>query len=339
MKTTRATRAKTRKKRSGGASGAKGRLILAIDVGGTKVEAALIDPRGKIVAAERRAMVVERSAADGLRSVRQAADAVLVRAPRSAVKAIGVSVPGWVDVEKGRVLQTANLPCWRNYPLAANLRDIYGIPVRLENDANAAGAAEAVWGAGRGYRRFFYVSLGTGIGTCLAYRTDDGWHFPASEGGHMSINFSGPLCPCGKRGCVEMYASGKAIAREAKLRVSRGGSKAQLLRSMAQENLGSLKTEMVATAAKRGDELAREILQDACDRLAVWLGNILDILDPEAIVFGGGLAGVFLAHRARIHKALKGGAARPGRSAVRIVGARFGAQSALMGAAALWPAS
>ena len=311
-------------------------MILAIDVGGTKVEAALIDPRGKIFVTERRAMVVERSAADGLRSVREAVDAVLVRATRSKVKAIGVSVPGWVDAEKGKVLQTANLPCWRNYPLAATLRDIYGIPVRLENDANAAGAAEAVWGAGRGYRRFFYVSLGTGIGTCMAYRTDDGWHLPASEGGHMSINFSGPLCPCGNRGCVEMYASGKAIAREAKLRVSRGGSKARLLRSMAQENLGSLKTELVAIAAKRGDALAREILGDACDRLALWLGNILDILNPEAIVFGGGLAGLFMAHQARIQKALKEGATRPGRGTVRIVTARFGAQSALMGAAALW---
>jgi glucokinase len=209
----------------------------------------------------------------------------------------------------------------------------------LENDANAASAAEAVWGAGRGYRRFFYVSLGTGIGTCMAYRNEDGWYLPASEGGHMSINFSGPSCPCGKRGCVEMYASGKAIAREAKLRLSRGASKAAPLRRMLQGNLETLKTELVAAAAKRGDALAQEILNDAFDRLAVWLGNVLDILDPEAIVFGGGLAGLFLAHKARIQKGRKEGTNRPSSGAVRIVGARFGSQSALMGAAALWRAS
>ncbi len=329
-------RAKAREKRSGGVSGGEGRLILAIDVGGTKVEAALVDARGKVVAAERRPMVVERSAADGLGSVREAVDAVLDLAPKRSAKAIGVSVPGWVDVKAGKVLQTANLPCWRNYPLARALQKIYGIPVRLENDANAAGAAEAVWGAGRGYRRFFYVSLGTGIGTCMAYRSKDGWQFPASEGGHMSINFSGPLCPCGKRGCVEMYASGKAMAREAKRRLASSDAKTGLLKGLVQGNLESLKTETIVAAAKQGDALAREILEDACDRLAVWLGNILDILDPEALIFGGGLAGLFMEHQVRIQMTLREGASRPKSGKIKIVKARFGSQSALMGAAALW---
>jgi glucokinase len=337
MKTTRAMKAKARMKRGGGdASGGAGRLILAIDVGGTKVEAALIDARGKVVGTERRPMVVDGSAADGLRSVREAVDAVLAHAPKRSVKAIGVSVPGWVDAEKGKVLQTANLPCWHNYPLAAKLRQIYGIPVRLENDANTAAAAEALWGAGRGYRRFFYVSLGTGIGTCMAYRTKNEWQFPASEGGHTTINFSGPLCPCGRRGCIEMYASGKAIAREAKQRVASGDAKVSLLKEMAHGNWELLKTEMVVGAAKQGDALSQEILNDACDRLAVWLGNILDILDPEAIVFGGGLAGLFMQHQERIQKTLQESAIRPNAGKIKIVKARFGAQSALMGAAALW---
>jgi glucokinase len=311
-------------------------MILAIDVGGTKVEAALIDPRGKVVATERRAMVVDRGAAEGLRSVREVADAVLLHGSKRAVKAIGVSVPGWVDAEEGKVLQAANLPCWVNYPLAAKLRQVYRIPVRLENDANAAAAAEAAWGAGRGYRRFFYVSLGTGIGTCMAYRTKSGWEFPASEGGHTTINFNGPLCPCGRRGCIEMYASGKAIAREAKQRLASRDAKAGPLKEMLHGNLDSLKTEMVVMAFKRGDTLAREILNEACDRLAIWLGNILDILDPEVIVFGGGLGGVFLAHRARIESALRASAIRPKAGEIKILKARFGSQSALIGAAALW---
>ncbi len=311
-------------------------MILAIDVGGTKVEAALIDARGKVIATERRAMVVQRSAAEGLRSVREAVDAVLVRAPRRSVKAIGVSVPGWVDVERGRVLQTANLPCWRNYDLAEKLRGVYGLPVRLENDANAAARAEAEWGAGRGYRRFFYVSLGTGIGTCMAYATKDGWHLPPSEGGHMTINFTGPWCPCGKRGCIEMYASGKAIGRAAQLGLPQAGAKARVLRSMLQENLSPLNAELVARAAQRGDRLAQEILDTACDRLAVWLGNVFDILEPDAIVFGGGLGKVFTARKARIEKALKAGASRPQAGRVKILSAQFGSQSSLIGAGALW---
>lgn len=331
----RAIKAKRRTKRSGGAASGARRLILAIDVGGTKVEAGLIDARGKVVAAERRPMVVERSAAHGMRSVREAVDAVLIRGPKRSVQAIGVSVPGWVDVEKGKVLQTANLPCWRNYPLASKLRRIYGVPVRLENDANTAAAAEAAWGAGRGYERFFYVSLGTGIGTCMASRTKDGWQFPPSEGGHMTINYGGPLCPCGKRGCIEMYASGKAIAREAKQQLSHESSKAGLRQEMMHGDLEALNTEMVVAAARRGDPLAREILETACDRLAVWLGNILDVLEPEAIIFGGGLAGLFMEHRARIQTLLEG-ASRPKAGKMKIVKARFGSQSALMGAAALW---
>jgi glucokinase len=93
---------------------------------------------------------------------------------------------------------------------------------------------------------------------------------------------------------------------------------------------------MVVMAFKRGDTLAREILNEACDRLAIWLGNILDILDPEVIVFGGGLGGVFLAHRARIESALRASAIRPKAGEIKILKARFGSQSALIGAAALW---
>ncbi|HEY0701510.1 MAG TPA: ROK family protein [Candidatus Acidoferrales bacterium] len=314
----------------------KDRLILAVDVGGTKVEAGLVSARGKVVAAERRPMAADGNAADGLRSVQTAIDAVLLRGGGHRVTAIGVCVPGWLDAKRGKVLLAANLPCWRNYSLAAKLLGIYGRPVRLENDANAAARAEAEWGAGRDYQRFFYVSLGTGLGTCMAYRTEDGWHFPPSEGGHMTINYNGPLCPCGKRGCIEMYVSGKAIARQAKARLSGAGARVGPLKSMVAKDLGDLDTQMIVKAAKRGDKLSQEVIETAVDLLAVWLGNVLEILEPGAFVFGGGLGGLFASYRARIERGLKEGANRPGGRRVRILKAKFGSQSALLGAAALW---
>ena len=141
-----------------------------------------------------------------------------VHAAAKKVEAIGLCSPGSVDSKTGTVLRTANLPCWRNFPLARRIEKHYHLPTRLINDANAAALAEARWGAGKGQASVFYVSLGTGIGTALilAGRIHEGRTGGAGEGGHVTINFRGPLCGCGKRGCVELYASGTAIAKRAR---------------------------------------------------------------------------------------------------------------------------
>jgi glucokinase len=313
------------------------KLVLAVDIGGTKVEAALVSPRGKIICSERRPMLALGQASEGLRAVREAID-VTLRHPRAKdVRSIGVSVPGWLNTASGTVLKAANLPFWRDYPLAQKLRDFYALPVRIENDASAAALAEAKWGGARGFKNFFYVSLGTGIGTGIV-RGDIRGNLQTvpSEGGHMTIDFRGPLCPCGKRGCVEMYASGKALARRAKSLLAKRSMKNSPLIKLAKRSPGGLTAELVGSAASGGDKLATQILEDACDHLTVWLGNIIDLLEPEAIVFGGGLGRLMLSLTPRIHRKLKIHAIHPGREQIRILGAQFGARSALLGAAALW---
>lgn len=314
----------------------KAHLVLAVDIGGTKVEAALVSQMGKIVLSERRPTAVKGRASEGLRAVRETIDGVLGRSRGREIRAIGVSVPGWVDANTGKVLKAANLPCWRDYPLARKLQDLYDLPTRIANDANAAAMAEARWGAGRRYKSFFYVSLGTGIGTGVVQDTQGNPHTPSSEGGHMTIDYRGRLCPCGKRGCIEMYASGKALARRATHLLAQRGARSSLLRTLARETPNGVNAELVGRAAAGGDRIAVGILEEACDHLAVWLGNIIDLLEPEAIVFGGGLGRLMLSYAPRIRRRLKTLAIRPNRAQIPMVGARFGSQSALLGAAALW---
>jgi glucokinase len=314
----------------------KGNLFLAVDIGGTKVEAGLISDPGRIIFSTRSPMLATGSASQGLRAVRGTIDEVMRHCRAREIGAIGVSVPGWVDGKTGTVLKAANLPCWRNYPLAKKLQGLYGLPTRVENDASAAAMAEAKWGAGRRYQDFFYVSLGTGIGTGIVQNDPASGHAPSSEGGHMTINFRGPLCPCGKRGCVEMYASGKALARRAKHLLAKRGSGTSLLAKLARENPGGMQAELIGRAAASGDALAIGILEEACDHLAVWLGNIIDLLEPEAIVIGGGLGRLISSYAPRIRRRLKDLAIHPRRREIQIASAQFGSQSALLGAAALW---
>jgi glucokinase len=314
------------------------KLVLGVDIGGTKVAVGLVDSRGQIHHAGRAAMSARGSADEGFRAVLQAMDGVMPHARAARVRAIGVCAPGWVESDRGILLSAANLPCWENFPLARKLEKHYSLPARLTNDASAAALAEAKWGAGTKYESIFYVSLGTGIGTAIV-REGEIYHGRAGgscEGGHMSINFNGPLCGCGKRGCVEMYASGSAISRRARslLRQSRN-NRSQILK-MAGGNISNVSAETVNKTARSGDQLATEILQAAADHLAIWLGNVIDLLEPEVIIVGGGIGRVMMAFRTRIRRTLKSWAINPGAHRVPILNARYGSQSALAGAAAQW---
>lgn len=312
-------------------------LVLGVDIGGTKVAAGLVNSRGKVLCAARVAMPARETPEQGFRAVQDAIDSVMRHASERTVKAIGACAPGWVDSTRGVLLSAANLPCWRNFPLAQKIEHHYGLPVRLANDANAAALAEARWGAGNGYETIFYVSLGTGIGTALVLqgRIYEGRTGGAGEGGHMTINYRGPACGCGKRGCIEMYASGTAIAKCARnLLRHRGGRHSRMLKMGGE--ISDVTTEIVSRASRAGDPLAREILEEAAGHLAIWLGGMIDLLEPQVIVFGGGLGRVMISLRGHIRQQLDRWTINPRWQKVRIVSAQYGSESALAGAAAQW---
>ena len=314
------------------------KLVLGVDIGGTKVAVGLVNSRGQILHAVRGAMVTRGTAAQGFRAVQNAIDSALLHARAARVDAIGVCAPGWVESEHGVLLSATNLPCWKNFPLARRIAKHYGLPTRLTNDASAAALAEAKWGAGAGYESMFYVTLGTGIGTAMV-RHGEIYHGRAGgacEGGHTTINLNGPLCGCGKRGCVEMYASGSAISRRARSLLAKHRNIRSQILEMSGGKISDVTSEIVSKAARRRDKLAMQVLEEASDHFAIWLGNIIDLLDPEVIVVGGGFGRVMTSFRLRMRRTLETWAVNPYAHRVRILNARYGSQSALAGAAAQW---
>jgi glucokinase len=310
-------------------------VVLGVDIGGTKAAAGLVNAAGEVLFTARRRMVVRKTAEEALRPVTEAIEAVLSNRRARPVTGIGISVPGWVDSQRGVLLGATNLPCWRNYPLAEKIQQRYKLPTRLANDANVAALAEAVWGAGVGYKNLFYVSLGTGIGTGLVLqdRLYYGRTGAAGEGGHMTIDLNGPQCACGKRGCVEMYASGSAIGARARQLVATN-PRTRIL-ELAEGKAAAVTSEIVGRAALDGDALANEILREAADYLSIWLGNIIDLLEPEVIVMGGGLGELMGSFFNYIRGRLEASAVSPSRQQIPILSALYGAESSLVGSAAL----
>src|SRR5277367_2921995 len=269
-------------------------LVVGADIGGTKVAAGLVDRNGEIKTQVRTPMVANRGPGDGLAAVVSAIDLLFDRdaKTRSLIRGIGICAPGPLDPNTGVVINPPNVMCWRNFPLADEIEKVYGVPVKVENDANAAALAEAKWGAGRGYRNIFYAGIGTGIGTGIVcdQRIYNGRTGAAAEGGHMSIDYDGPLCGCGKPGCIEVLAAGPAIARRARAKLVSAQHSRSIILDLAKGNIDAVSSEMVGQAFASGDQLAKEILQETVKLLSLWLSNIIDLLEPDVIIIGGGVA-------------------------------------------------
>jgi glucokinase len=311
--------------------------ILGVDIGGTKVAVGLVDRDGKILTQGRKPMVANGTAEAALQAVTGAIDSMSSAAePGRGFHSIGICAPGPLDPKTGVVLNPPNLPCWRDFPLAERIRTLYGVPVKVDNDANAAALAETRWGAARGFRYVFYATIGTGIGTGIVFdgRIYHGNTGSAGEGGHMSIDYRGPVCGCGKRGCIEILAAGPAIGLRARTKLAAGPSRSAIL-DLAKENIASVTSEMVGQAYAAGDPLAREILQETVELLAAWLGNIVDLLDPDVLVMGGGVAAMLKPFFEDIKKRLPAWCVNPRVSEIPLLMAHYGADAGIAGGAAL----
>ncbi len=310
-----------------------GALTLGVDIGGTKVAVGLVDPEGKIVAQGRRPMVASGTAEDALQVVLRAIDSII---PSGKVPSIGICAPGPLDPKTGIVLNPPNLPCWRNYPLAERVAAVYHLPVKLDNDANAAALAEVRWGAARGYRYVFYATIGTGIGTGIVFdgRIYHGNTGSAGEGGHVSIDYRGPVCGCGKPGCIEILAAGPAIGARARAKLGAQPVHSAIL-DLAQGNVAAVTSEMVGKAFAAGDPLAREILRETVELLTVWLGNTVDLLDPDVLVMGGGVAAMLQPFFDDIKAQLPKWCVNPRASEIPLVMAHYAADAGIAGGAAL----
>lgn len=252
---------------------------VAVDLGGTWIRAAVVGPEGEVERVTR--------APTPQAGPEAVADTIagLVRgfgAPRGVV---GVAVPGPLSVREGVVFDPPNLRGWKHVPLRRMLEERLGCPVVLENDANAAAVGEWWKGAGRGARQLVYLTVSTGVGGGLVlegklYR---GATDTAGEVGHVVVDPQGPVCSCGRRGHLEGLASGPAIARWT----------AEQIRAGRRSILASkepVSAKEVAVAAEQGDELAREAFLRAGTYLGLAVAGLVNLLNPEMVVVGGGVA-------------------------------------------------
>jgi glucokinase len=309
-------------------------FFVGVDIGGTKVAAGLVNACGEISAQVRVPMISNSSAQDGLEAVLSAISKVMPGKTES-IGGIGICAPGPLDPKTGTVLNPPNVPCWRNFPLAQAVQKYYRAPVKVDNDANAAALAEFRWGAARGYRYVFYATLGTGIGSGIVLdgKIYHGRTGSAGEGGHVSIDHRGPICRCGKPGCIEVLASGTAVVESAREELAAGARSSML--ELAGGNAAAITGEILGKAAESGDALAHKILGEATAMLALWLSNIIDLFDPNVIVIGGGAAALYRPFLDKLRTRIPQITVNPRASEVPIVPARYGADSGIAGGAAL----
>lgn len=260
---------------------------IGVDVGGTKVLGGLIDDGGQIVATARAAT----PAADPAGTLDCIVEVVTKLAAERPVDAVGLAAAGWIDKARATVMFAPNL-AWRNEPLRDKVAERTGLPVVVENDANAAAWAEFQFGAAREANDSMVMfTIGTGIGGGIVIGGEllRGAHGVAAEQGHYVVVPGGHLCGCGRRGCLEQYASGSALVRHARATAERDPQRAAGLLELAGGRPEAINGPLVTSAARAGDRAALA----AFDEIGHWLGTSLadfvNILDPEILVVGGGV--------------------------------------------------
>ncbi len=250
--------------------------VIGVDVGGTKMTAALATESGQILRLLRTQTKPEEGAKGGFRAICEMVRNLLREGKQKGfgVARIGVGFGGPVDFQRGVVYLSHHVQGWENFPLKAEFENRFGITTSVDNDANAGTLGEWMFGAGKGINDLLYVNIGTGIGGGIIAdgKLVRGWRNLAGEIGHMTVKPEGPICTCGRNGCLEALASGSAIGREGTNRFGR-----------------PMKSEEVFQLAEQGNEMAKQILAEAIDALAFAIGAAANLFNPKLVILGGGV--------------------------------------------------
>ena len=309
-------------------------LIIGVDFGATFIKVGLLDIRGHII---------KKSdfSSKGYASRDKLIDRIVhevntIMAPaKSRVLGLGVGVPGPVDYKRGVIYNLTNVRGWRNVPLRDILKKKVGMPVFIDNDANAACAGEARWGAGKGYKDIVCITLGSGVGTAVIldgkiYR---GRGYSAVEMGHICIDRNGPRCNCGANGCIETFLGNSYIVKAA-IRDLKKGKRSVLLK-LADGKYSNITPKLIDQAAKMGDKFCIDIWKQAGENLGIGLTGIVNTFNPEIIIIGGGLSKAGELLFSSVRETVKGRAMKVFTSDLRIKRARFIEDAGTFGAASL----
>ena len=268
--------------------------VVGIDIGGTKLATVVADRTGHILGKVRKPTLAERGPEYALDllfdMVRETVS--LAGLEQDAISAIGVSCGGPLDTKTGIVYSPPNLPGWDALPLKTKLESEFQVPVTIENDANASALAEYRFGGGRGYNAVLYMTMSTGIGGGIVIdgHIYHGANDSAGEVGHQILLPDGPPCGCGKRGCLEALCSGPAIARRAQAAIQaqiiEAKTSATMLLNLAGGHIEDVKSEHVLTAARTGDALALQLINETAYYMGWGIANLVNILNPDIVLLG-----------------------------------------------------
>ncbi|MHB8882905.1 MAG: ROK family protein [Thermodesulfovibrionales bacterium] len=298
------------------------KLSIGVDLGGTNLRVALVSEEGEIV------RKIKQTSAD---NVFETLTASIAELAQGEIAGIGLGVAGLIDRARGRVFASPNLRAIEGIDLVSDLKKRFRVPVLIENDANVAALGEKMSGAGRGFENFVLLTLGTGIGGGIIHKGE--LLDVSAEVGHMSIAFDGEKCQCGNIGCLENYASARAMISRAVSMLEKGHE--SLLKECCKGSIYKLTPEDIYKSALDGDTLSREILRDAGKALGVGLANLINILSPEAIILTGGLVGAWNIY---VQEAIKEASRRAFKDladSVKIIPSSLGDEAGIVGAACL----
>ncbi|NLA57997.1 MAG: ROK family protein [Firmicutes bacterium] len=262
--------------------------LLGIDIGNTKLAFGLVQENTHSFQEKRVVPTEPELGAEQAVEKIMANTRELLKAVPGKVKGIGIAFGGFVDTTRRIALASPNFPGFRNVPLVSLIEGLApGIPVFMDNDANAAGVGEVVYGKGQGCSQVLYLTISTGIGGAALY---DGVPLAGTQGlagefGHMIVLPNGPRCTCGGRGCLESVASGTSIGRIAR---ERAQGRATMMTSLA-GGIDKITAQTVSQAARQGDRLALEILDEVGFYLGIGLANLISAFDPDIVILGGGV--------------------------------------------------
>lgn len=265
-----------------------GGIYIGVDLGGTNVRAGAITPAGVLLASQTAPIDALAGPEAGLGKIAGLIEAVSAAATGRPLLGIGIGSTGPLDLERGAIQNPYTLPGWEDVSIVAPLQERFGVPVALENDADAAALGEAWMGAGGGAQRLMMVTIGTGVGTGLVidgriYRGVGNAH---PEGGHILLLPGGPECYCGARGCWESLVAGPSIARTA---CEHPRLKSSALYTLCEGDLERIDAALVFAAARQGDPLANELVDQTATFIGLGLVTIMMLTLPDCIILTGGV--------------------------------------------------
>jgi glucokinase len=309
---------------------------VGVDIGGTKIAAGLVDREANIICRYKTKEHRGTLPSHVIDFVEEAYQTLLQQSGVAAedLAGVGLGFPGHVNGRAGVVINSSNLPQWDNVPLRHFAAQRLGVPVVLENDTKVCGLAEYLYGAGRGARHMCYITFSTGCGLAIIIdgRLYLGHIGTSGEVGHTVVDVNGPLCTCGKRGCALTYTCGLGLARMAHAKIQDGAN--TVLREMAAKDPAHISGEMIAEAARQGDAVAKELLDTAGYYAGVILSTVVEVLNPELIVIGGGMTRIGPLFMEPCMRGLRENVHRVQFESVRIVPWQLGDDSGVLGAAA-----